>query len=76
MTMPIVTIKTMHGALTEEMKSEMHKKLCRVMVETEGRGREEFAKYVTVIIEEQKPENFSVAGKMANAEFVRKIASA
>lgn len=71
--MPIVSIKTMSGALTEELKSEIHKRICDVMVATEGRGNKEFARYVTVIIEEQIPENFSVGGQMANPEFVKKI---
>lgn len=74
--MPIVSIKTMKGALSEELKSEIHKRICEVMVETEGRGNKEFARYVTVIIEEQVPENFSVGGQMANQEFVKRITSA
>lgn len=73
--MPIVSIKTMSGALTEELKSEIHKRICDVMVATEGRGNKEFARYVTVIIEEQIPENFSVGGQMANPEFLKKITS-
>lgn len=74
--MPIVNIKTMNGALTEELKKEIHNRICQVMVETEGRGNKEFAKWVTVIIEEQIPENFSVGGQMANQEFVKKITTA
>lgn len=74
--MPIVSIKTMKGALSEELKCEIHKRICEVMVETEGRGNKEFARYVTVIIEEQIPENFSVGGQMANQEFVKRITSA
>jgi 4-oxalocrotonate tautomerase len=73
--MPIVCIKTMSGALSEELKNEMHKRICQVMVETEGRGNKDFARYVTVIIEEQIPENFSVGGQMANQEFVKKLTS-
>jgi len=74
--MPIVSIKTMFGALSEELKSEIHKRICEVMVETEGRGNKEFARYVTIIIEEQIPENFSAGGQMANQEFVQRIISA
>jgi len=73
--MPIVNIKTMKGSLTEELKKEIHEGICEVMVNTAGRGNKDFAKMVTVIIEEEVPQNFSSGGRMANEEFVDMITS-
>jgi 4-oxalocrotonate tautomerase len=73
--MPIVSIKTMKGALTEEQKSDLHKQIAEVLINIQGRGKSDFAKYVTVIIEEQEPENFSVAGNMATQDFVKRMTS-
>ncbi len=71
--MPIISIKTMKGALDDEQKMKIHSKIADVMVETEGKGNEEFRKYVLVSIEEEEPVNFSVGGRAASVEFVRQI---
>ena len=39
--MPIATIKTMKGALTNEQKIELHRKFADLMVEIEGKGNED-----------------------------------
>ncbi len=72
--MPFVNIKTLKGALTEAQKTELHRKISDVMVEIEGRGDPQFAKYVMIMIEELDPRNASIGGRQANEEFVKKIA--
>jgi len=73
--MPIVNVKTMKGTLNEDLKKELHRGICDVMVETIGRGNTDFAKLVTVIIEEEEPQNFSSGGQMANEKFVEMIST-
>ncbi len=60
--MPIVSIKTVKGLLTPEKKSELHKKLSELLVEIEGGGNPQFAKFVVVNITEEPAENFSGGG--------------
>lgn len=74
--MPIVNISTMKGALSGEQKEEMHKKVADLMVEIEGKGNEDFRKYVFIKIDEGNPENWSAGGRPASAEFVKKITQA
>lgn len=71
--MPFVNVKTMKGALTEEQKSELHRKITDLMVEVEGRGNQLFRSYVMIMIEELEPQNIGMAGRQGSAEFVRKI---
>ena len=73
--MPIINIKTPKGALTKELKAEIHKRIAQVMIETEGRGNPEFAKYVTTIIEEQDPESYGAGGQMVTEELVKAMIS-
>lgn len=49
--MPIATIKTFKGALSKEQKVELHKRFADLMVEIEGKGNEEFRKFVILAIE-------------------------
>ena len=60
--MPIVTIKTVKGLLTAEKKSELHKKISELLVEIEGGGNPQFAKFVVVNISEEPADNFSGGG--------------
>jgi len=71
--MPFVNIKTMKGALTEAQKTELHRKVNDVMIEVEGRGNQQFRNFVMVMIEELEPQNASMGGKQASADFVTKI---
>jgi 4-oxalocrotonate tautomerase len=71
--MPYVNIKTMRGALSDAQKAEMHTKVTDLMVEIEGMGRSQFRPFVTVMIEELEPQNWSMGGKQASDEFVRRV---
>lgn len=71
--MPFVNIKTMKGALTEEQKTEMHRKITDVLIEIEGRGNQQFRPSVMLVIEELEPKNIGMGGNQGSAEFVKKI---
>jgi 4-oxalocrotonate tautomerase len=71
--MPLVNIRTMRGALSDAQKAELHARVTDLMVEIEGRGRPPFRPFVTVMIEELEPPNWSMGGKQASEEFVRRI---
>ena len=71
--MPIATIKTIKGALTDAQKLELHQKITDVMVQVEGRGNEALRKFVIVSIEELDPINMGIGGKAASADFVKRI---
>ncbi|MCX8129519.1 MAG: tautomerase family protein [Clostridia bacterium] len=71
--MPIATIKTIRGALSEEQKLELHKKFADLMVEIEGKGNEELRKYVILAIEEEEPINMGIGGSTATLEFVKRL---
>jgi len=71
--MPFVNIKTLKGALSDAQKTDLHRKITDVMIEVEGRGSRQFRPYVLVMIEELEPQNASMGGKQASAEFVKNI---
>jgi 4-oxalocrotonate tautomerase len=71
--MPFVNIKTLRGALSDAQKAELHNRVTELMVEVEGMGRSSFRPFVTVMIEELEPPHWSMGGKPASAEFVRRI---
>lgn len=73
--MPIATIKTYKGALTEDQKKQIHREFADMMVRIEGKGNEEFRKLVILSIEEEKAINMSLGGQWANEAFVKKITS-
>jgi 4-oxalocrotonate tautomerase len=60
--MPVVSVRTVKGLLTPEKKSELHKKLSDLMVEIEGGGNPQFARFVVIDIAEEPAENFSGGG--------------
>ncbi len=60
--MPIVSIKTVKGLLTPEKKSELHRKISELLIEIEGGGNLQFAKFIVVNISEEPAENFSGGG--------------
>jgi 4-oxalocrotonate tautomerase len=66
--MPIVSVKTVKGLLTPEKKSELHQKLSELLVEIEGGGNSQFAKFVVVNITEEPAENFSGGGTQLKPE--------
>lgn len=65
----------MKGALTQDQKKEMHKKIADLMVEIEGGGNEEIRKYVFIKIDEEEPGNWSAGGNQATEEFVQRLVS-
>ncbi len=71
--MPFVNIKTLKGALTEDQKTELHRKVSDVMIEVEGRGDPQFGRYVMIMIDELDPGNASISGRQASEEFVKKV---
>lgn len=73
--MPTVKISTPKGMLTEEIKKEIHKGITDVLIRTEGRGNEDFAQFVTIIIDEQDPLNWSIAGNVITPETVENLTS-
>ena len=72
--MPVAHITTMKGALSEDQKRELHRRFADLMVEVEGKGNQEFRKYVILSISEEEPVNISIGGNAANREFVKKLA--
>lgn len=71
--MPTIKISTVKGLLTDEIKDEIHKGITDLMIRTEGRGNEEFASFVTVIIDEQEPKNWSIGGNVATPEMIESM---
>ena len=74
--MPIATIKTMKGALSQQDKLELHKRFADLMVEIEGKGNEEIRKFVILAIEEEDPINMGIAGVAATEETVQRLTKA
>ena len=70
--MPIATIKTIKGALTDEKKAELHRRFADLMVDIEG-GNPEIRNYVVLAIEEEEPVNLSIAGDHATDEFLHRM---
>ncbi len=66
--MPIVSVRTVEGILTPEKKSELHQRLSDLLVEIEGGGNPQFAKFVVVTISEEPAENFSGGGTQLKPE--------
>ncbi|MGN4125039.1 tautomerase family protein [Lysinibacillus sphaericus] len=73
--MPIATIKTFKGALTNEQKVELHRRFADLMVEIEGKGNEEFRKFVILAIEEEEPINLAIGGVGATEDIMKRITS-
>ncbi|ABY46557.1 MULTISPECIES: tautomerase family protein [Bacillus cereus group] len=71
--MPIATIKTFKGALSKEQKVELHKRFADLMVEIEGKGNEEFRKFVILAIEEEEPINMGIGGVGGTDDIVKRI---
>ena len=65
--MPIATIKTIKGALTDEQKIELHRRFADLLVEIEGKGNEALRKFVIISIEEVDPINMGIGGRAATA---------
>lgn len=71
--MPFVSISTVRGALDADQKQELLRKIADVLVEIEGRGREDFRRMVWVRVEEHEPEHWSIGGLVASREHVAKM---
>lgn len=61
--MPLLTLKTVEGLLTPEKKAELHERLTDLLVDIEGDGDRDFAKYVVINITEEPAEHFSAGGR-------------
>ena len=57
--MPIVSVKTVENLLSPQKKKKLHQKLTELMVEIEGNGDPDFARYVVVHISEEPADHFS-----------------
>ncbi|WP_394747527.1 tautomerase family protein [Spongiimicrobium salis] len=73
--MPTIKISTPKGILTEKIKNEIHKGITDVMIKTEGRGNKDFAQFVTIIIDEQDPANWSIGGNVVTPEIIENLSS-
>jgi 4-oxalocrotonate tautomerase len=71
--MPIATIKTIKGALSDEQKIELHRRFADLLVEIEGKGNEALRKFVIISIEEVDPINMGIGGKAATTDFVKRM---
>lgn len=71
--MPIATIKTYKGALSDEQKRQIHREFADMMVRIEGKGNEDFRKLVILSIEEEDTVNMSLGGQVATKEFVKAV---
>lgn len=72
--MPFVNIKTLRGALSNQQKHELHKKIADVIVAIEGGDNERFRPYVMIMIEELEPQNASIGGRQADEKFIQQMA--
>jgi phenylpyruvate tautomerase PptA (4-oxalocrotonate tautomerase family) len=61
--MPIGTITTYKGALSNEQKQELHREFTDMMVRIEGNGNEELRKYVILNIKEVEHSQLSWGGR-------------
>lgn len=68
--MPIGTIKTYKGALSEEQKVQLHKEFADMMVRIEGKGNENLRKHVILTIEEEELEDISFGGLTPTREIL------
>lgn len=72
--MPFVNVRTARGLLSGEEKRELHKRITDVMVEVEGRGNPDFRSYVSILIEECDPSDWSIHGDALTAEAISHLA--
>jgi len=71
--MPIINIKTIKGALSDDQKKAMHKGIADLMVKIEGKGNEAIRRYVVVSIQEEEAVNIGIGGMAATDKFLKKI---
>jgi len=58
--MPFVNVRTVKGLLTDQQRNELQERISQVMLEVEGKGNPDFAKYIMVLIEEHDPAAWNV----------------
>lgn len=71
--MPFVNIRTAKGLLSAEEKMELHKRITEVVVQIEGRGNPDFRSYVSVLIEECDPGDWSIQGRPLTREAIAEL---
>lgn len=74
--MPFVNVRTAKGLLSPARKRELQTRITDLLVELEGNGDPAFRPYVSVLIEEQDPENWAMGGTHVTAELIRQLAPA
>lgn len=73
--MPFVNVRTARGLLDASRKRELQQRITDLMVEIEGRGNPEFARYVMVLVEEQPADAWCVQGTSLDEEAVAALAA-
>jgi 4-oxalocrotonate tautomerase len=73
--MPFVNVRTARGLLSPARKRELQEGITDLLVRIEGRGDPEFARFVTVLVEEHEPSAWCVQGVSFTAEAVEALAS-
>ena len=61
--MPFVNIRTAKGLLSDKQKQVLHNRVTELLVEVEGRGNPDFARFVVVLLEEHDPGHWSFGGE-------------
>jgi 4-oxalocrotonate tautomerase len=72
--MPFVKVSTLRGALNDEQKRELQRRVTDLMVEIEGNGNPGFRQFVWVLIEEEDPSHWSIGGNQLSMEAFNAIA--
>ncbi len=73
--MPLVNIKTLKGALSEEKRKEMISKVSEIVAEIEARPfpKEKLLPYTFCLIEEVDMQNWGIGGKTVTPEMLKAV---
>ncbi|WP_310620117.1 tautomerase family protein [Flexibacterium corallicola] len=71
--MPFANIRTVKGLLSEKQREELREKIFDVLLEVEGRGNPNFAKYIMVLVEEHEPSAWNVSGDNLTTDAVASL---
>lgn len=73
--MPFVNIRTAKGLLRPAQKRELQRRVTDLMVEIEGHGNPDFARFVMVLVEEHEADAWGIEGDSLTAEAVEALAA-
>jgi len=73
--MPFVNIRTAKGLLRPEQKKELQSRVTDLIVEIEGRGNPDFARFVMVLVEEHEADAWCIQGDSLSAAAVEALAA-